>query len=176
VDYAAAYGELHRTHPKWFQGLSSLEYEAPLRELVAATRPKPKRVLDYGSGKGHQYLVSRLHERAGFPLPHCYDPGVRGLHTPPEGHYDLVICIDVLEHLDPADVPATLAALFGLAAPGGALFLAIGTTPASARKQLPDGRNMHLCVQPPAWWHERLAEAAVPDVPLWVEFDERVRA
>jgi hypothetical protein len=44
---------------------------------------QPDRLLDYGSGKGYQYLARRYHERWGGLLPHCYDIGVQQLSPSP---------------------------------------------------------------------------------------------
>ena len=50
--------------------------------------------LDHGCGK--QTLANALPQ---FTV-HAYDPAISGLHTATESH-DLVICTDILEHVEP---------------------------------------------------------------------------
>lgn len=157
MDYAAVYGELHRNE-KAFAGRSIRPYVQDIATLVAETRPR--RILDYGCGKGFQYLALRVHEQWGGLLPHCYDIGVRQLRDKPAGPFDGVICTDVMEHIEEPDVDGVLADIFA-AVPrrddGGIGFAVFGIAcrPA-AKKTLPDGRNVHLCVREPRWWQARL--------------------
>lgn len=163
-DYAAAYSELHKNE-KYFANRGV--YADQIAELVK--RHEPKSMLDYGSGKGYQYLASRIHEKWGGLLPVCYDVGVRQLAKKPEGKFDAVICTDMLEHIEEADLPEILADIFGYASTF--VFLAISTVPAR-KKVLPDGRNVHLTVKPEAWWLE-LIKPYERDLTVKVVFDER---
>lgn len=171
-DYGKAYAELH-ANGKHFQGLSIAGYAPAIDALVA--EHQPARLLDYGCGKGHQYLAARIHESWGGLLPHCYDPGVRGLSVRPEGLFDGILCADVMEHIAEADVPAVLDDIFGLLSPeAGFVFFVIACRPAK-KKRLPDGRNVHLTVKAPDWWREQLdaaKERAGADVEVKVEWDE----
>lgn len=158
MDYAAIYGQMHRKE-KAFAGRSIRPYVKDIAVLVEET--KPRRILDYGSGKGFQYLVLRVHEQWGGMLPHCYDVGVRQLREKPQGPFDGVICTDVMEHIDEPDVDAVLADIFSTIPPRddagtSFAFFSIACRPA-ARKLLPDGRNVHLTVREPAWWDAKLA-------------------
>lgn len=157
MDYAHVYGQLHQ-NPKFFAGQTLKKYTNQIAQLVEQT--KPTRLLDYGCGKGYQYLAMRLHEKWGGLLPHCYDIGVRQLATKPEGLFNGVICTDVLEHIEERDVPGILSDLFSYVDPGrpGFVFLGISCIPAK-KKTLPDGRNVHICVKPPKWWEVQLASA-----------------
>lgn len=68
-------------------------------------RFKPKRVLDYGCGSG-RYV--RLFRDFGVEAD-GYDPHVEEWKEEPKGDYDLVLCVDVLEHvLDEWDVRSVL--------------------------------------------------------------------
>ena len=82
-----------------------------------------------------------------------YDPAIPGKDAPP-GPADLVVCTDVLEHVEPEHLDAVLDDLQRLAKKS--LFLLIATRPAS--KALPDGRNAHLTIEPPKWWIPKLME------------------
>lgn len=108
------------------------------RTLAATT------ILDYGAGK-------RSLERAlGFGIVN-YDPAVEEISTPPLPA-DLVVCTDVLEHIEPDRIDAVLDDLRRLTVLGG--FFAVATRP--AKKVLADGRNAHLIQQPVSWWMPKL--------------------
>ena len=61
---------------------------------------------------------------------------------------DCVTCIDVLEHIFIADLPAVLNDIFRHA--GKAIMLNIACYPAAA--MLPNGENAHITVRDPLWW------------------------
>lgn len=147
MDYAAAYGALHQ-NDKRFPGYSIGAYTAAIRQLVE--EHKPERLLDFGSGKGFQYLVRRVHERWGGLLPYCYDVGVRQLAELPDGTFGGVLCTDVLEHIDEPDLPGIIDTIIGKAEPTGFVLLGISCRP--TKKTLPDGRDVHLTIKPPSWW------------------------
>lgn len=156
MDYAAEYGAMHESD-KRFPGYSLTPYVEAIGELIKGHALElDSRILDFGSGKGFQYLARRLHERWDPPiLPHCYDIGVRQLAERPEGEFDGVICTDVLEHIEEQDVNDTLNTLVnlvrrGLLGDGGFLFLGISCRP--SRKRLSDGRDVHVTIRPPSWW------------------------
>jgi SAM-dependent methyltransferase len=155
TDYAAEYGRMHESD-KRFPGYSLGAYVDAIAMLVANCAPV--RMLDYGSGKGMQYLARRYHDKWGGLLPHCYDIGVKQLAAKPEGQFGGVICTDVMEHIEEADVPGILEELLGYVAPGGFLFLGISCRP--TRKKLSDGRDVHVTIAPPAWWIGRINDAA----------------
>lgn len=155
VDYAKLYGAMHEKG-KYFPGYSIGPYVNAIAALV--DQHKPERMADIGSGRGYQYLARRVHERWGGILPHCYDIGVPHLSTKPTGQFGGVLCTDMLEHIDKPDVPAMLDELISYVEPGGFLFLGISCRP--TRKKLPDGRDVHLTIEPPAWWIEQIKTAA----------------
>lgn len=154
MDYAAAYGELHQNE-KRFPGYSLTDYVEPIKQLVA--EHQPERLLDFGSGKGFQYLVRRHHEAWGGLLPYCYDVGVRQLAELPAGTFGGVICTDVLEHIEERDLPAVLDTILSKCEGQGFLFLAISCRP--TKKKLPDGRDVHVTIKPPSWWVGTLKSA-----------------
>ena len=147
MNYAQVYSALH-ANPKHFLGLTCLRYEKDIGELIRLYGAR--QLLDYGCGKGHQYGQHRVHERWGVERPVCYDPGVPQFAKRPEGKFDGVLCVDVLEHIEEPDLPEILRDLISLAKPGGFIFLGICCRP--SRKKLPDGRSVHVTVHPPSWW------------------------
>lgn len=95
-------------------------------------------VLDYGCGKAT--LNVDLDVRR-------YDPAVRQFSALPKPA-DLVVCTDVLEHIEPDHLGDVLDHLHSLTAK--AAFLVVGTRPSD--KTMPDGRNAHLIIEPMDWW------------------------
>ncbi|BCH33142.1 hypothetical protein MesoLjLc_50720 [Mesorhizobium sp. L-8-10] len=174
MDYAKVYGQMHEQWPKLFAGNSIKNHVEAIAELVKECRPT--RLLDYGSGKGYQYLARRAHEAWGGLLPYCYDVGVRQLSEKPEGLFDGVISTDVLEHIDEPDVDGILDDIFSsvLVRPECDLgksfvFLAIACRP--SKKLLPDGRDAHLTVRPPEWWAGKLTKFERPGLIIRAVYD-----
>jgi len=98
-------------------------------------------VLDYGCGKG-KLLVNKK-----------YDPAITEFSNEPEPA-DLVVCTDVLEHIEPDCLDDVLRHIKSKMIKAG--FFTISCSPAA--KKLPDGRNAHLTVQHPEWWINKLSE------------------
>lgn len=173
IDYAALYGALHESQ-KTFPGRSirvSVPIIAELVAIVAKRIDFEPRLLDYGCGKGHQYLAMRVHEQWGGILPVCYDIGVRGLSEPPPARaFDGVICTDVMEHIARRDVPAVLADVFSKLSPGPA-FAHFSIACRASQKQLPDGRDIHLTVETPEWWIAQLEQFRRPGLIIDARFD-----
>ena len=126
----AGYGSKHRAH--------RFSRAREIAENVGASS-----ILDYGCGKGisGEVLGARL-----------YDPAIELLAELPDPA-DLVICWDVLEHIEPYYLDSVLSHIQSLAVK--ALYLVIATRPDSS-KLLPDGRNPHLIVQPAEWWIDKI--------------------
>jgi 2-polyprenyl-3-methyl-5-hydroxy-6-metoxy-1,4-benzoquinol methylase len=109
-------------------------------------------ILDYGCGRG---ALRRALLRAGYAKRRLreYDPAIAKKAALPKPA-DLVVCTDVLEHVEPEYLPTVLAHLRQVGLYGG--YLAIATRPSN--KTLPDGRNAHLVVQPGSWWAKQLRQ------------------
>lgn len=151
-DYAKLYAPFHENQ-KLFPGYTVERYVDTISALVE--RHSPESMLDYGCGKGYQYLGHRVHEKWGGMLPYCYDIGVRQLNARPNRKHDAVICTDVMEHIATPDIPEILKDIVSLCdiGPRAFVFLGISCAP-SKNKAFPDGRNVHLTVQLPEWWDE----------------------
>lgn len=165
IDYGKLYTAMHEDRPKLFAGDSLLHHVDAIAELVRETGAKT--LLDYGSGKGFQYLAKRAHEAWGGILPVCYDVGVRQLSERPAGTFSGVICTDVLEHIAEEDVDGVLADIFSYAE--SFVFLAISCRP--AKKFFPDGRNVHLTVKEPGWWDRKINRLERPGFSIQVSYD-----
>lgn len=117
---------------------------APVVLKMAATLKNPS-ILDYGCGKG--YLAKEIP----FPIWE-YDPAIPGKDASPRPA-DLVVCSDVLEHIEPDRLPYVLTDLKRVVKHLGYFVIHVGP----AAKTLPDGRNTHLIQQPKAWWDAQLS-------------------
>ena len=107
-----------------------------------------RNALDYGSGKGT--LARELGEP---PWLKNYDPAIKGLDGPPKPA-DLVICNDVLEHIEPECVDDVLDDIARLTGKIAVLIICYQL----AKKTLPDGRNTHLIVKPVTWWLRKILD------------------
>lgn len=108
-------------------------------------------VLDYGAGRRKSLMktfkpVRKVRYQA-------YDPGVPELAEAPEPA-QLVVCLDVLEHIEPDLLENVLDHLEEVTKE--VLFATVHCGPAG--KILPDGRNAHLIQQPPEWWLPKFQE------------------
>lgn len=142
-DYRALNRELHESRPdygtsgqKWAPTVERIMYE---NACVSA--------LDYGCGK------RTLAKALGNPRwLEGYDPAIDGYDELPSQTVDMVICGDVLEHIEPEHIESVLDDLQRLTRK--VAFLVIASRP--AKKTLADGRNAHLIVKPPHWWLEKI--------------------
>lgn len=147
-EYQTEQARMHRDMPDY--GVECLNYVGLIARIIDANHIDT--VLDYGSGKGR--LVEPLAETVArdFSIS-LYDPGIPEIAAPPEPA-QLVVCIDVLEHVEPQ---YTLSVLYDLARVTEQLcFITIGLTPAS--KTLSDGRNAHINLRPANDWMKLLLE------------------
>jgi hypothetical protein len=110
-------------------------------------------VLDYGCGRGT--LAEALQLATGHACRE-YDPAIPAKAEFPT-FADLVVCTDVLEHVEPECLPATLEQLKALARK--AIFVVVCLRPSN--KTLSDGRNAHLIVQPAARWQAQCEAAGL---------------
>ena len=170
ADYKTLYTEYHKKKPSKFSGYSVVNYADKIAELVESIGAKT--ILDYGCGKGFQYLRDRIHETWGGILPHCYDIGVPQISRVPPGQYDGIICTDVLEHIHPLDVDTVLKDIFSRTRIRAFVFLVICCRP--AKKVFKDGSNVHLTIEPPEWWDEKLEQHRREGLELVIYYDTKV--
>jgi hypothetical protein len=113
--------------------------------------------LDYGAGK--QTLEAYVKERISREVKWTnYDPGIPGIDTIPTGQYDLVITSDVLEHVEPPRIEATIAALGKLTFKVLYSNIACTATGKLFGEGPYKGQDLHLIVEPPSWWREQFKE------------------
>lgn len=167
MNYQEVYAELHQNE-KHFPGYSLSGYVFQIAELIKVRQPV--RILDYGSGKGYQYLVRRSHEKWGGMLPHCYDVGVRALSWRPEGKFEFIICTDVMEHIEEDDLQRIITDILGFSTEACTAFFSISTVP--ARKTFPDGRNLHVTIKSPDWWIKLFKQFERPGLQIELVFEK----
>jgi cyclopropane fatty-acyl-phospholipid synthase-like methyltransferase len=134
---------LHRRHKTY--GIGGGRHAARVCAILA-TLPSDATVLDFGCGKG------RLQQALDFPIAQ-YDPAVRQYAAVPDPA-DLVVCTDVLEHVEPDRLLAVLTELRRCVRRVG--YFVIHTGPSS--KTLADGRNAHLIQRDAHWWRRQLKQ------------------
>jgi predicted double-glycine peptidase len=114
-----------------------------------------KTILDYGCGKAtfHKILFnSKKTPKSPQNINITgYDPCVPSFQKRPEGKYDLVLCIDVMEHVQENKVDEVLKDIFSFS---NNVFLTITCYPAT--QILLNGKNAHYTVKDPEWWKEKL--------------------
>lgn len=141
-DYLRLNAELHRSNIAY--GVGGGRHAPLVKKLCESLATKS--VLDYGCGKG--YLAKNLD----FPIWE-YDPAIPGKSDSPRPA-NLVVCTDVLEHIEPDLLHFVLNDLARCVELVG--FFVIHTGP--SQKTLSDGRNSHLIQQVPKWWKKQLSK------------------
>lgn len=136
-------------HAKGNYGTAALQYGQVVSGLLNSTSARS--ILDYGCGSKRSLLQA-------LQLPseivyEGYDPAIPDYAGDPLPA-ELVCCIDVLEHIEPALLDNVLDHLARLCDPYG--FFTVHSGPAV--KVLADGRNAHLTQQGPDWWLPRFRE------------------
>jgi Glycosyltransferase GT-D fold len=136
--------QLVAMHSKKRWGADGGKHTAAVRDL--RVRYEPKTTLDYGCGENllAQSLVAEFRISG-------YDPGIPERAKMPKP-CDMVVCTDVLEHVEPAKLDAVLDHIWRLTS--RVAYFVIDVKPANAI--LPDGRNAHLSLHEPSWWREKL--------------------
>lgn len=100
-----------------------------------------KSILDYGAG------TQSLEPEVEIDY-HAYDPAVPGIDKRPIPTCDLVVAIDVMEHVEPIYTQAVLEDISKHATKGVLLYIPL----TKAVAILPDGRNAHINLRPPTEW------------------------
>jgi len=144
-EYRALNAKHHYLRPEW--GRQSMKYWETVKDL--ADQIGVKTLLDYGCGK--QMLKAAL-EPFGYTV-HGYDPAFGELSAPPQPA-KLVICTDVLEHVEPECLDAVLEDLHRVTE--GVALLIVATR--ESRHKMPDGSSPHRIVKDQAWWMDKIGE------------------
>jgi hypothetical protein len=146
---------------KW--GTDGHKHAGAVREIIG--RLQPKTVLDYGCGK--ETLRDALKDE--FRIQ-GYDPAIKERAGMPKP-VDLVVCTDVMEHIEPKKLGRVLAHIERIAEV--AAYFVIATR--AAKHSLPSGRNAHLIVKPAEWWLDQLTSAGFGDFDVMEQNDRQLR-
>ena len=142
-----------------YKGKSTLGFARLIKNIIQ--KNKIESMLDYGCGKGFYYTnPSNINEIEIEPLKDywgidvdLYDPCFEKNSFLDEGKkYDLVISIDVLEHIPSKDIEWVLEKIISKA--NKYVFINLACYPAVAL--LPNGENAHINVKTPKWWYEKI--------------------
>lgn len=144
-DYRKLNAQLHLEAPEW--GRQSMKYWRTVKELADLAHTKS--MLDYGCGK--QMLKAAL-EPFGYEVL-GYDPAFPALSALPEPAR-LVICTDVLEHVEPEFLDAVLEDLHRVTLDVALLIIATR----ESNRRMPDGSSPHRTVQDQAWWTDKIGQ------------------
>lgn len=158
MHYIEDYLAFHHDNPKKLGGKIPASQKRVVRDCVAQVSRlrgielRDVELLDYGSGKGYQYLRDRMHMEWGGALPWCYDPGVMQLGQRPDKQFHGVFCLDVMEHIEPEDLSDVIRDCVQYVDGQPGSFVYFHTCCRMASKHFPDGRNLHRTVMPSDWW------------------------
>lgn len=131
--------QLTKLHQSRAWGADGAKHTKAVQELIVEFAPAT--ILDYGCGE------NRLAESLKPIRVSGYDPGIPERAKMPKP-CDLVVCTDVLEHVEPEKLDAVLDHLYRITGRVG--YFVISTREANAI--LPDGRNAHLSLHHPEMW------------------------
>lgn len=154
--YRAQLIEKHKGKP-W--GGGGWSWIGTLVDWMIRQREFNPTILDFGSGR------STFKQTMAQLMPHIqvyeYDPGIPGKQTIPVEPIDVVICTDVMEHVELEFVNNTIKLLGTIT--GKFILLNIACAP--SKSLLPDGSNAHVTVMPPLWWRG-MFERSLPNFEL----------
>lgn len=139
-----------------YQGHSLRRWIEDIKVLIDSTNSES--ILDYGSGKGNQYVIPvqssdgrqlrNIQEYWDVDEIYCFDPGYEPFNQLPQKSFDGVVTTDVLEHCLVEDVRWILEEIFSFA--NKFVFANIACYPALTI--LPNNRNAHCTILPAVWW------------------------
>lgn len=109
-------------------------------------------VLDYGCGTGSLAEALRLEQALARFTVSEYDPAIPGKDALP-APADLVVCTDVLEHVEPELIDNVLDHVCSLARK--AIFAVIALV--ETAKTLSDGRQAHILLKPIPYWEDHFS-------------------
>ena len=148
-----------RSGSEAYDGHSTLAFAKLIRDII--NKNQIKSMLDYGCGKGFYYenpfniknlKIDSLKKYWDIEID-LFDPCYKKNSLIDENKlYDLVISIDVLEHIPSQDIGWVLEKIISKARK----FVFLNVACYSAVALLPNGQNAHINVNNPNWWHDKI--------------------
>ena len=142
-----------------YNGRSTLSFAKLIKEIIH--KNQITNMLDYGCGKGFFYdnpfevkglKVKSLRDFWDIKID-LFDPCYENYSVIDENKiYDLVISIDVLEHIPEQDIDWVLERIISKAKK----YVFINVACYSAAALLPNGKNAHINVNNQNWWFEKI--------------------
>jgi hypothetical protein len=142
-DLIQQYRLIHSREAYGNTSVKNLPYILPLIDEL-----KPSSIIDFGCGQSS--LADELAKATGARTAR-YDPAIPEHSTKPEGKFDLLVNVDVLEHVPEEELEPIIAEMASFAKNA---IIVIDTGPAVL--VLPDGRNAHVTQQDQDWWAMKL--------------------
>ena len=146
-------------HAEAYNGRSTVAFARLIKDII--NKNQIKTMLDYGCGKGFFYdnsfeikglKINSLRDYWDAKID-LYDPCYEKNSFIDESKiYDLVISIDVLEHIPTQDIDWVLENIFSKAKQ----YVFINVACYSAFALLPNGANAHINVNDQHWWAEKI--------------------
>ena len=133
-----------------FRGMSIRDYAMEIGALIKHSNIHS--ILDYGCGQATGHQKHRFKNIWKINKLTLFDPAYEQFSARPTEPHDLVLCIDVMEHVPINLVDEVLEDINKFA--DKAAFFTISTRPAT--KKTVDGNNAHATVMPKEWWLEKL--------------------
>lgn len=144
-EYIRLNSKLHQDNPSY--GMSGSKYVDTVLKLSKI--PNVKTIGDYGCGKS---LLAKGLAKHGIAIWE-YDPAIPGKEEPLIP-VDLLVCTDVLEHIEPDKLNYVLDDMKRCLKKVG--YFVISTR--QAIKSYANGQNAHLIVQGKDWWEKKLSK------------------
>ena len=145
--------KFHAANQSNWIGEALAEYKHNIFNLIKENNIKT--ILDYGCGKAKFHSILFNNKKVpGSPMGidvTAYDPAVPEFTNKPTGQYDLVLCVDVMEHIQEDKVEEVFKDIFNYS---NKVFLTITCYPAT--QILLNGKNAHYTIKEPDWWKEKL--------------------
>jgi len=145
--------KFHAANQSNWIGEALAEYKHNVFNLIKENNVKT--ILDYGCGKAKFHPILFNNKKVpGSPMDISiipYDPAVPEFANKPTEQYDLVLCVDVMEHVQEDKVEEVFKDIFTYS---NRVFLTITCYPAT--QTLVNGKNAHYTIKEPDWWKEKL--------------------
>lgn len=141
-------GMYSEIHAKEGWGNTSVKNLRNLRPAIKLLHPVS--ILDYGCGQSP--LLERL-ELGYMPEMLRYDPAIPKYSTKPTRKAELLLNIDVLEHIPETHLEEVIA---DMAASCDNAIIIVDMAPAATI--LSDGSNAHCTLKPREWWEKKLSK------------------
>jgi len=123
-------------------------------------------LLDFGCGKPILYNPNPYNKK-NLDI-YLYDPFNSKYKKLPTKKYDLIVCTDVMEHVQKENIKNVLTKMNSYVVK--VIYFAICTRP--AHKNLPDGQNAHITILNENEWAKIIRETISENIKVFIRFDE----